>query len=215
MKEIVALFVETDSIYKSFDFVDCYDLKRDAMTYRGDLPVIAHPPCQLWGNMAFVNYKRWGGEHNKPGNDGGKFNFALDAVNRCGGVLEHPKNTRAWKECGLKKPSSAGWSKSGIGWVCEVWQSAYGHRANKATWLYYVGYNRPFELKWDRVVGECQVRFHDQRGKERNKPTLSKKEANATPPSFALELIRLARPVPKRPVQLTTPVCCNEYAAAY
>ena len=195
--QIAALFVAKDSIYKSFNFIDCYDVERDAMSYRGTLPVIAHPPCQLWGNMAFVNYARWGGEHNRPGNDGGKFKFALSCVNLLGGVLEHPKNSRAWAEYALTKPMRGGWIKSGTGWVCEVWQSAYGHRANKATWLYYVGNEKPHDLDWSRPVGSCQVGFHDQRGKEKNKPTLSRREANATPIGFALELIKMARPVPK------------------
>jgi hypothetical protein len=78
------------------------------------------------------------------------------------------------------------------GWVCEVWQSAYGHRANKATWLYYVGENPPQELDWRRIVGTHQVGFQDQRGKAANKPTLSKAEANGTPESFRDELITLA-----------------------
>ena len=142
--------------------------------------------------MAKVNYARWGGEHNKLGNDGGCFESALSSVNRCGGVLEHPSQTYAWGEFGIKKPTRGCWSKSGNGWVCEVWQSAYGHKANKATWLYYVGKEKPFDLDWSRPKGTHQVGFQDQRGKERNKPTLSKSEANATPEKFKEELYRLA-----------------------
>jgi hypothetical protein len=76
--------------------------------------------------------------------------------------------------------------------VCEVWQSAYGHRANKATWLYYCGTNPPFDLRWERPEGTHQIGFHDQRGKVANKPTLGKREANATPLEFRDELLRLA-----------------------
>ena len=188
---VAALFVQTDGCYY-LDGIDAWDVKRDARLYNGNLPVIAHPPCQLWGNMAFVNYARWGGEHNKPFNDGGCFKSALDSVNKCFGVLEHPAKTRAWKHYGLEKPNKIGWSKSGEGWVCEVWQSAYGHRANKATWLYYRGSKPPFELKWDKIKGTHQIGRQDKRGKERNKPTLSKREANATPIEFRDELIRLA-----------------------
>jgi hypothetical protein len=144
--------------------------------------------------MASVNYARWGGEHNKPGNDGGCFAKALYSVVRCGGVLEHPAKTRAWDAFGLTKPKCIGWKENHSGgWVCEVWQSAYGHRANKATWLYYCGKSAPHELRWDRPKGTHQVGFRDQRGKARNKPTLSKKEANATPIAFRDELIALAR----------------------
>jgi len=77
-------------------------------------------------------------------------------------------------------------------YVCEVWQSAYGHRAAKATWLYYVGDLRPFNLRWSRQKGTHQIGFQDRRGKALNKPTLSRREANATPIEFRDELIRLA-----------------------
>ena len=190
---IAALFVETNGVYFDVNGVDPWDITRDARQYPGPYPVVAHPPCQLWGAMAAVNYSRYGGEHNKPGNDGGCFAAALTAVNRYGGVLEHPAKTKAWAVHCLVKPIDTGWQRSGIGWVCEVWQSAYGHRANKATWLYYVGSVHPFELMWNRPIGTHQIGGHDQRGKSANKPTLGKKEANMTPPEFRDELLRLAK----------------------
>ena len=189
---VALLFVQPDGCYSGWPWIDTWDEARDAKKYTGTLPVVAHPPCQLWGAMAAVNFARWGGEHNKPGNDGGCFESALGNVNRCGGVLEHPAKTRAWKAYGLDKPITEGWQRSGLGWVCEVWQSAYGHRANKATWLYYNGKRRPMEIRWERPVGTHQIGFHDQRGKARNKPTLSKRDANATPLQFRDELLRLA-----------------------
>jgi len=188
---VTVLFCDTESIYKGLSS-DCYDKNRDALTYAGNNPVVAHPPCQLWGKMANVNYARWGGEHNRPGNDGGYFRFALSTVNRFGGVLEHPAETYAWPAHGLQRPTRNGWARSGEGWVCEVWQSAYGHRANKRTWLYCAGTAAPIEPRWERIIGTHQVGFHDQRGKARNKPTLGKREANATPPDFAVYLIGLA-----------------------
>ena len=191
-KKIAALFVHSNGCYIDAPVVDMWPEDRDARNYIGDVPIIAHPPCQLWGKMAKINYKRWGGDHNKPGNDGGCFKFALDTVNRVGGVIEHPAQTYAWNEYGLSKPEKNKWVKSGIGWVCEVWQSAYGHKANKATWLYYVGKSKPFDLIWDRPKGSHQVGYYDQRGKSANKPTLNKKESNATPIKFRDELIKLA-----------------------
>ncbi len=188
----VVLFVMKDSIYKSLG-LDCYDAERNALTYTGNAPVVAHPPCQLWGKMAKINHLRWGGEHNRPGNDGGCFRFALDSVNRCGGVLEHPAESYAWNAHGLPYPG-LGWTRWKQGWVCEVWQSAYGHRAQKRTWLYCAGTDKPLAANWSRPAGTHQVGFHDQRGKERNKPTLSRREANATPETFARWLVELARP---------------------
>lgn len=94
---------------------------------------------------------------------------------------------------GLARPVGIGWQLAiDGGWVCEVWQSAYGHRANKATWLYYRGTPPPFGLRWERQKGSHQIGFYDQRGKAANKPTLGKREANATPLEFRDALISLA-----------------------
>lgn len=193
-RHVAALYVEAGGCYFSLPNVDPWDAARDARRYEGPHPVVAHPPCQLWGAMAAVNYARWGGEHNKPGNDGGCFAAALRAVIQWGGVLEHPAKSRAFSAHGLPTPNGRGWQRAALHeWVCEVWQSAYGHRANKATWLYYSGTNPPFDLRWERPVGTHQIGFHDQRGKAANKPTLSKREANATPMDFRDTLLRLAR----------------------
>lgn len=191
---IAALYVETGGAYFGLPDVDPWDEARDARQYCGPWPVVAHPPCQRWGAMANVNYARWGGEHNRPGNDFGCFKAALRAVQTFGGVLEHPAKSRAFDFHGLSRPRGLGWQPCRTGgWVCEVWQSAYGHRANKATWLYCFGTERPPELRWERPIGSHQVGFHDQRGKDRNKPTLPRREAAATPPAFRDLLIGIAR----------------------
>lgn len=199
---IAALFVQKGGAYYGLDNVDPWDEVRDARLYAGPWPVVAHPPCQLWGNFAAINFKRWGGEHNRPGNDGGCFASALASVRRFGGVLEHPAGTRAWGEYGLISPADAGWIQSNISeWVCEVWQSAYGHKARKNTWLFYSGENHPPAMRWYRHQGTHQIGFHDQRGKSRNKPTISGKEASATPPSFRDALIAMAESVNTRRTQ--------------
>ena len=190
---IAALYVETDGVYFDLPDVDPWDEARDARGYAGPHPVVAHPPCQRWGAMAKVNYARWGGEHNRPGNDGGCFAAALESVRQWGGVLEHPAKSRAWNAYGLMRPVANCWSQCPTGgWVCEVWQSAYGHRANKATWLYAYGIDLP-EMRWERPIGSHQVGFHDQRGKSRNKPTLSRREASSTPIDFRNLLISMAK----------------------
>ena len=173
--------------------VDAWPESRDARKYDGPFPVVAHPPCQLWGNLANVNFARYGGEHNRPGNDGGSFKAALDAVKKFCGVLKHPADTLAWPAHGLSRPFGSGWQREFDGWICEVWQSAYGHRANKRTWLFYCGSELPAELNWSRPIGTHQVGWFDSRGKSKNKPTLSKREANATPIAFRNALIDLAR----------------------
>lgn len=190
---VAALFVESKGCYVGLPSVDPWDRPRDARRYPGPHPVVAHPPCQLWTNFAYVNFKRYGGEHNRPGNDGGCFATALYAVRLFGGVLEHPAFTHAWKAHGLVRPGF-GWKDCGGGeWVCEVWQSAYGHKARKRTWLFYKGTQAPFDLNWERPDGTHQIGFHDQRGKDRDKPTVSGKAASATPQAFRDALLALAR----------------------
>ena len=196
MRTVAALYVDPKGPYPKLPGVECWDVARDARLYRGPHPVVAHPPCQLWGPFAAVNFKRWGGEHNRPGNDGGSFAAALAAVRQYGGVLEHPAGTRAWAEYDLIRPPALGWGHVFNGeWVCEVWQSAYGHKARKRTWLFYKGRfgTGPAELDWTRQPGTHQCGYHDQRGPARNKPTVGKHEASATPLLFAEALLALAR----------------------
>ena len=195
---ISALYVQEGGCYYGISDVDPWPEERDARLYLGPHAVVAHPPCQRWGKLAKVNYARWGGEHNRPGNDGGCFKCALSDVRRWGGVLEHPAQSYAYDAFSLLRPSRMpkhrGWIDISSGdWVCEVWQSAYGHRANKATWLFYHGARRPFDLRWDRPIGEFQVGFEDSKRRGRNKPTLSPAEAAATPLAFRDALLDLAR----------------------
>lgn len=135
--EVAALFVQADGVYSRMPDVDPWPEARDARTYAGPLPVVAHPPCQRWGKLGAANFCRWGGEHNRPGNDSGCFFSALMSVNTYGGVLEHPAGSHAFSTFCLARPEPRRWTKSGKGYTCEVWQSAYGHPANKATWLYF------------------------------------------------------------------------------
>lgn len=192
MITVAALFVERGGAYWDLPGVDPWDKDRDARKYQGPHPCVAHPPCQLWVNFAALNYKRYGGEHNRPGNDGGCFASALASVELHGGVLEHPAGSNAFKAHGLPRPVASGWNRTQRpgGWVCEVWQSSYGHQARKRTWLYYQGWTwaPPPELDWSREPGTHQVGWFD-----RIKPTLSKKQASATPPAFRDVLLNLAR----------------------
>jgi hypothetical protein len=186
---VSVLFVDRTGFYPEV-VADTWDKDRDARNYDGPNPVVAHPPCQLWVNLAHVNYARYGGGHNRPGNDGGCFASALYNVRRWGGVLEHPAGSNAWEAHGLTPPGETiGWRQTALcEWVCEVWQSAYGHKARKRTWLFYCGRVPPLEGRWDRAPGTHQVGWFD-----RIKPTLGKKEAMATPEAFAQFLLDLAR----------------------
>lgn len=156
MNMVAALFVETNGIYFGLPDVDPWDEDRDARLYGGPYPAIAHPPCQRWGRF-------WHGSTRKPhqykmGDDKGCFATALHAVRVFGGVLEHPKDSHAWRWFGLKKPArEGGWIKADElgGWTCCVYQGHYGHFSGKPTWLYVHNIDLP-ELLW----GPTEQRLH-------------------------------------------------------
>jgi hypothetical protein len=104
-------------------------------------------------------------------------------------VLEHPAESRAFKFHGIPEPVSGSWQRTIDGdWVTEVWQSSYGHRARKRTWLLYHGEAMPPVLEWRKVAGEFQIGFFDQK-----RPQLPKAERAATPAPFRDLLISIAR----------------------
>ena len=157
---VAALYVETNGVYYGLPDVDPWDKARDARTYAGPHPVVAHPPCERWGRY-------WGGSPTTwprltLGNDGGCFATALHAVRIWGGVLEHPADSQAWDWSQIcTPPRSGGWVKADWlgGWTCCIEQGWYGHRARKATWLYAFGFDPP-PLKWGSAPGEF-VKFED------------------------------------------------------
>ena len=189
VKTIAALYVEPGGVYYDLPYVDTWDITRDARKYGGPLPVVAHPPCARWSVLAPLVYSLNPIPEKAPGNDGGCFRSALHAVNRYGGVLEHPVNSSAWVAHDLPKPLGSGWQKVGDGWMCEVWQSAYGHKASKATGLYYRGLTPPLPLDWRLVPGEyvCET------SKKTNaRPAIKKTERIKTPILFRDVLLSLA-----------------------
>jgi hypothetical protein len=137
---IAALYIASNGSYVGVDGVDPWDEARDARTYPGPYPIVAHPPCQRWGKFWAgqpLHIKRTG-ERKIKGDDGGCFAAALAAVRRWGGVLEHPWDSHAWAHFGLNKPPrSGGWVTADFhgGWTCCVEQGRYGHYARKPTLL--------------------------------------------------------------------------------
>lgn len=147
---VAALYVETGGCYFGLPDVDPWDEARDARSYAGPHPIVAHPPCQRWGRF-------WHGSTRKPhqyklGDDAGCFAAALASVRRWGGVLEHPADSRAWSHFDLNPPvRGGGWNAADMlgGWTCYVEQGHYGHESRKPTWLYAYGVDLP-ELDWSR-----------------------------------------------------------------
>lgn len=201
--QVAALFVDTSEhgIYPRLLGPErCWGVDRDARWFTQPasfetLAVVAHPPCARWSRLAESVYARTGRYEHRPGNDGGCFVSALESVRRYGGVLEHPAESKAWRYFDLPAVPHAGWH-GGLrtGWVCEVWQSAYGHLAAKRTWLLYCGVRPPFELRWAREPGTHVVGGDSKKraALANPPPRLSANQNIATPPAFAEELIRLA-----------------------
>ena len=204
---IAALYVETDGVYWNLDGVDPWDEKRDARTYDGPWPVVAHPPCQRYGRY-------WSGGPSAKvrrikGDDGGCFAAALASVRTWGGVLEHPEASHAWRMFGLvSPPRSGGWVNADFlgGWTCCVEQGHYGHRARKATWLYAVGVELP-ALKWGPSRGDrldegfrskeaADAARSDPRWQPRER--LSTVERLSTPLPFCDLLLSIARTAKRR-----------------
>lgn len=189
MSTVAALFVATGGAYFGIPDVDPWDESRDARTYRGPHPVVAHPPCARWCKpLAKVNETRYG---HKVGDDGGCFRHALLMVAALGGVLEHPAHTYAWDYFHLPKPKRGEWIKQGSVWVTEVSQSAYGHKARKRTWLLYSGRQPTSEVDWSDPPGTHLTSWLQRT--RRVAPRITKKEADKTPEAFRDLLLALAR----------------------
>lgn len=122
------LYARNNSVYKKIPGCDVFDLARDARNYSGNLPVIAHPPCRLWGRL----YKF----STAPISEKLLALHAVHAVRTNGGVLEHPAHSKLWPVAGLPSP---GVRDEFGGFTLPILQSWFGHKAPKSTWLYIVG----------------------------------------------------------------------------
>lgn len=189
---VAALFVETGGVYFGLEGVDPWDEARDARLYDGPHPVVAHPPCNKWSPLAYINRKRL--PNYVIGDDGGCFESALAAVEVHGGVLEHPLSSLAWKEHEIPKAARGSWQWIfNDQWVTAVDQGAYGHRAQKATQLLYVGDDAPPPLDWTPAPSSVVVSgFLHHTGTDESR-RVRPREASRTPEAFRDLLLALAR----------------------
>lgn len=188
---VAALYVQPNGIYSRMEGVEPWPESRDARTYAGPHPVVAHPPCAAWGRYSKPHP---GSLARGPlrGDDGGCFAAALTSVRMWGGVLEHPQGSAAWPHFQLPPPNpSGGWSRNLLRpreWVCEVDQGHYGHPARKPTWLLYVGSMPPPAL----ILGPSSPVAIGSGARRGNLESLSKIQRAATPEPFARLLVSIA-----------------------
>lgn len=177
---VAVLFARADSIYKTMP-VDVWDIERDARNWQGGLPLVAHPPCRGWGRLRQFSHATDDERALAP--------LAAAHVRRHGGVLEHPAESTLWAHCGLPRPGQ--FPDSFGGWSLAVDQYIFGHRAEKATWLYVVGCD-PDDIPDMPIRGGRPTHCVRPTKSYPRLPSITKREREATPPAFAAWLVELA-----------------------
>lgn len=163
--DVSVLYVDPRGVYPKL-VADWWDEARDARNYRGPNPVVAHPPCGPWGAWKHLCTKQ----------DPDAFVIALAKVNRYGGVLEHPANSRAFAYYGVNP-------------VIELDQCDFGFPARKRTWLYM----RPADLTPGPMPPAREpTRTLVNRKYSPGLPGLHSRDRSRTPLAFAQWLLDLA-----------------------
>ena len=182
---VAVLFARADSIYKTMPQCDVWDAERDALKWPGGSPVVAHPPCRLWGNLRHMAFRA-------PPEEKELARWAVKMVRQYGGVVEHPRRSQLWPELGLPLPG-CGKDEFG-GWTLGIQQKEFGHRAPKETLLYIVGIEPanipsiPLDMSYPtHRIGNSRTTRHI--------PEVSKSEREHTPEALARWLVELAERV--------------------
>jgi len=198
MKTVAALYVDPRGPYPKIPGVDCWDEARDARTYTGPGPVVAHPPCGPWGSLKHMRVPN----RERREQDVDCMRPAVEAVRWFGGVLEQPARSAAFVAFGMPAPGEP--CDAFEGYTIEVAQVEWGHPARKRTWIYCVGVPRD-ALEAPPFPGRAPThwvsggRKHDRKGSGGVVPpgikVCSAQQRRRTPPEFAAYLVRLARAV--------------------
>lgn len=130
VENVAVLYVDPRGPYPAL-VREWFDTSRDARSYEGPWPVVAHPPCGPWGTMRHLSSGKGEAQDATCGP------HAVGMVQLFGGVLEHPRGSTLWQHCGLPMPGELPDEHGGI--TFEVSQCDWGHPARKRTWLYVVG----------------------------------------------------------------------------
>jgi hypothetical protein len=178
---VAILFARRDSVYKTLPDVDVWDEERDARKWPGGCPIVAHPPCRGWGRLRQFSYATDAERELAP--------WAVRQIERAGGVLEHPAESRLWIDMMLPRP---GRKKKFAGYTIEVDQFHWGHRAEKRTWLYIVGCEPDCLPQMPRLDGKPTHCIRPTR-KYPRLPSIPKPEREHTPIEFAKWLVEIAR----------------------
>jgi len=185
---VAVLFARRDSVYKTLADVEVYDEDRDARSYAGPFPVVAHPPCRAWGRLAHMAKPKL---HERD-----LARFSIEIVRQWGGVLEHPAFSKLWTDQTLPK----GRQRDAFGgFTVDVDQRWWGHPATKRSWFYIVGVEpRAVEIPLD-FTPATHVISTDTRNKRKRlaaglgtPPTINHGARERTPAALAAWLVELA-----------------------
>lgn len=110
---VAVLWTMKGSNYEGCPYADCWDIERNARDYKGQSPVICHPPCGPWGKL------KWSSKESKE--DGV---LAMEFCHKWGGIVEQPVGSSLFKDYG----------RGGI--ILQVNQGNFGHMAIKPTLVY-------------------------------------------------------------------------------
>lgn len=128
MNKIPVLFCEEKSNYKKFDYFDCFDFKKNALTFKGNEAVICHPPCQHWSKLKYFT--------KRPIHEKRLAIWAMLLVSKNGGILEQPKGSYLFNII-----SKLIKEKKINGFIISINQHWFGHPCKKETLLYINGLN--------------------------------------------------------------------------
>ena len=171
---VAILCAARKSVYHAMQGIEVYDVIRDARTFTGGMPVVAHPPCRGWSAKCRHQAKPEPGEMELG-------IWCCNQVKQWGGVLEQPAWSHLFVAAGLPTPMH----RIDDLWTIQVEQYWWGFPTPKPTWLCFshidpVDIQLPFRL---RVSGSLQVKFKQ----------LSSRKRSMTTPKFAEWLVDVAR----------------------
>ena len=128
-KRYTVLFCRDDSAYKKRSSWDVYDKERDALSFKEDSPIVAHPPCRTWGQLAHMAF-------NATPNESKLALWAIKKIRKNGGILEHPDGSKLFK---TDLPDAGMFPDEYGGFTILIDQYDFGHVAHKMTKLYFCG----------------------------------------------------------------------------
>jgi|SRR5580700_924170 hypothetical protein len=190
MRTVAILCAAKKTAYRDMEGVEVYDIDRDARTFGGGMPVVAHPPCRRWtkfgDDMLKGLSRRWPNAM-LPTRDEieAEKNLGIwcaEQVKENGGILEHPARSRLFATAGLPLPGSP---QSADSFSLHVWQRWWGFPTKKGTWLYFRNISQ-FAIEIPFVL-------HNS-GRDRDKfQNICHDARSRTTPAFGQWLVALAR----------------------